>query len=143
MVIMFGVKDMPRKRRFSQGRLSILKVTMFSSVWGFAVVGLCILAFAFVITKIDVTGKIVTMFSSVALCVGAYFGGLLAAKRRRKNGLLMGVLCGLFMFFVILIISTCFIRTIASFSPSFKLVLTILSGGIGGIVGVNSKNSRY
>lgn len=104
---------------------------------------LCILVFAFIISKIDVNDSIVTVLSCVALCVGAYVGGYFAAKKRRKNGLLMGVICALFMFFVILMISMFFIRTIAGFSPSLKLLLTIVCGAVGGIVGVNSKNSRF
>lgn len=132
-----------RKKRFSEGRLSVVTNTLFSSLGGFAVVIMCILAFAFIITKIDVTDKIVTVMSSVALCIGAYAGGFLAAKKRRRNGLLMGILCGLFMFFVILVISTFLIQTVSGFSPSLKLILTLLFGAIGGIVGVNSKHSRF
>lgn len=134
---------MPRKRKPLQGRLSVLTNTAFSALLGFAVVFVCILAFAFIITKIDVTDKIVSVLSSAALCVGAYAGGFISAKRRRKNGLFMGVLCGLFMFFVILIISTFFVQTISGFSPSLKLILTLVFGAVGGIVGVNSKNSRF
>lgn len=134
---------MPKKRHFSQDKLSVLTSMFFSSVRGFAIVILLIFVFAFFITKIDVTDKIVKVLSSIALCTGAYVGGFFAAKKRRKNGLLMGLLCGLFMFFVIFVIGAVFIRTISGFSPSLKLVLTLVFGAVGGIVGVNSKNSRY
>ncbi len=134
---------MPRKRRVFNGKSAVVANILFSSIGGFAVILLCILVFAFIISKIDVNDSIVTVLSCVALCVGAYVGGYFAAKKRRKNGLLMGVICALFMFFVILMISMFFIRTIAGFSPSLKLLLTIVCGAVGGIVGVNSKNSRF
>lgn len=134
---------MSRKRRFSGTRVSVITNTAFSALGGFAVVIICILAFAFIITKIDVTDKVVSVLSSAALCIGAYAGGFISAKKRRKNGLFMGVLCGLFMFFAVLIISTFFVQTITGFSPSVKLVLTLLFGAVGGIVGVNSKSNRF
>ena len=134
---------MSKRKKFANGRLSVLTNTAFSALSGFAIIIVCILAFAFIITKIDVTDKVVSVLSSAALCAGAYAGGFISAKKRRKNGLFMGVLCGLFMFFIILIISTFFIQTISGFSPSLKLILTLLFGAIGGIVGVNSKNNRF
>lgn len=81
--------------------------------------------------------------SGIALCVGAYFGGFISAKKRRRNGLFMGILCGLFMFLVILIIGSFFLKAITGLSPSLKFTLTLVCGGIGGIVGVNSKHSRF
>ena len=134
---------MSKRKRFTNVRLSVLTNTAFSALSGFAIIIVCILAFAFIITKIDVTDKVVSVLSSAALCAGAYAGGFISAKKRRKNGLFMGVLCGLFMFFIILIVSTFFIQTISGFSPSLKLILTLIFGAIGGIVGVNSKNNRF
>lgn len=134
---------MSKRKKFANGRLSVLTNTAFSALSGFAIIIVCILAFAFIITKIDVTDKVVSVLSSAALCAGAYAGGFISAKKRRKNGLFMGVLCGLFMFFIILVVSTFFIQTISGFSPSLKLILTLLFGAIGGIVGVNSKNNRF
>lgn len=138
-----GERLMSRRRRFTNNRISVLTNTAFSALSGFAVIIIFILAFAFIATKIDVTDKIISVISSAALCAGAYAGGFISAKKRRKNGLFMGILCGLFMFFIIIIISTFFVRTISGFSPSLKLILTLIFGAVGGIVGVNSKNSRF
>lgn len=119
---------MSKRKRFANGRLSVLTNTAFSALSGFAIIIVCILAFAFIITKIDVTDKVISVLSSAALCAGAYAGGFISAKKRRRNGLFMGVLCGLFMFFIILVVSTFFIQTISGFSPSLKLILTLLFG---------------
>lgn len=132
---------MPR-RRGAGLRLSVLSGTVFSALIGFAVVFLIVIVFAYLITKIDAADTVISVMTSAALCAGAYAGGFISAKKRRKNGLLMGVLCGLFMFFVIFIISTFFAQTISGFSGSAKLVMTLVFGAIGGIVGVNSKSRR-
>lgn len=134
---------MPKSRKFLNGRFSVVADTIFSSLMGFVIVFICVLFFAFIITKIDATDKIISVMSGIALCVGAYAGGYISAKKRRKNGLFMGVLCGLFMFLIILIIGSVFIKAISGCSPSVKLVLTLICGAVGGIVGVNSKSSRF
>lgn len=104
----------------------------------FAVIG----GFAWLVTRIDAKDLALSVMSTAALGIGAYTGGYVAARRRRKNGLLMGVLCGVFIFIVIVIISAVFSQAAESFSPSAKLIVTLVCAGIGGVVGVNSKHGR-
>lgn len=134
---------MPRPRKILSGRLSIMTNTLLSSLAGFVVVFLCVLLFAFIITKINAADKVISFMSGIALCAGAYAGGYISAKKRQKNGLFMGVLCGLFMFLIIIIIGSVFVKAVSGCSPSVKLVLTLVCSAIGGIVGVNSKSSRF
>ena len=134
---------MSRPRRILNGKLSVVADTVFSSFVGFVVVFLCVLLFAFIITKINATDKVISFMSGIALCVGAYAGGYISAKKRQKNGLFMGILCGLFMFLIILIIGSFFVKAVSGCSPSVKLILTLVCGAVGGIVGVNSKNTRF
>uniref|UniRef100_UPI004027F3A2 TIGR04086 family membrane protein n=2 Tax=Ruminococcus TaxID=1263 RepID=UPI004027F3A2 len=61
----------------------------------------------------------------------------------RRNGLLSGVLCGVFIFLIIVILSALFSKAAESFSVPAKLVLTLVCAGVGGVVGVNSKSSRF
>lgn len=134
---------MPRRRKISDLRFPALTYTAVSALAGFIVIFFMVLLFAFLITKIDASDTIISVMTSVALCVGAYTGGLISAKKRRKNGLLMGVICGIFMFFIIFVISSFFAQTTAGFSGSSKLIMTLIFSALGGIVGVNSKNSRF
>ncbi|MGN0602132.1 MAG: TIGR04086 family membrane protein [Oscillospiraceae bacterium] len=134
---------MHKSTRAFKGRLPVIADTVLSSLLGFVVIFLCVLFFAFIVTKIDATDKVINVLSGIALCVGAYAGGYISAKKRRKNGLLMGILCGLFMFLIILVAGSFFVKTTSGFSPSIKLILTLVCGAIGGIVGVNSKRNRF
>ena len=133
---------MPRRKN-TGARLSALGCTAVSALIGFSVVFLLIIIFAYLITKIDAADTVVSVMTSAALYDGAYAGGFISARTRRKNGLFMGVLCGIFMFFVIFIISTFFAQTISGFSGSAKLIMTLIFGALGGIVGVNSKSRRF
>ena len=84
-----------------------------------------------------------SVMSTAALGIGAYAGGYVCGKRQRRNGLLSGVLCGVFIFLIIVILSALFSKAAESFSVPAKLVLTLVCAGVGGVVGVNSKSSRF
>lgn len=103
----------------------------------------CCACFAYVITKIDATDLMLSVMSTAALGIGAYAGGYVCGKRQRRNGLLSGVLCGVFIFLIIVILSALFSKAAESFSVPAKLVLTLVCAGVGGVVGVNSKSSRF
>lgn len=76
-----------------------------------------------------------TVFAAAALALGGYCSGLLCGKYRRRRGLFDGLICGVSLFAVLFILGI-FMSQI----PGLKqfLVLTV-SGGIGGVVGVNKK----
>ena len=106
-----GIKDLRTFRTVSE--------PLFSAVIAFGIMLLIIGGFAFIITKIDAQDFMLSVMSTAALAVGAYAGGYISGKRRRRNGLLMGVLCGVFIF----------------------LVITLVCAAAGGVVGVNSKRN--
>ncbi len=131
-----------RQRRFGGlRRYSNVTEPLMAAAAGLAVMLIVIGCFAFLITKIDAKDMTLSVMSTAALGIGAYCGGYISAKRRRKNGLLMGVLCGVFIFLIIIILSAAFSKTVESFSPSAKLVVTLVCAAAGGVVGVNSKRN--
>lgn len=134
---------MSSKKKLRNIRLSAPICTAAASLIGFGVIFLMVLLIAFIITKLDVADNVISFMTSAALCTGAYVGGFISAKRRRKNGLLMGILCGVFIFFVIFVLSLLFAKTAGEMNGSSKLVLTLIFGAIGGVVGVNSKNNKF
>ena len=131
---------MKNNRFFGGRKLSVLSSTALSACVGCGAIFVAVLAFAYVITKIDATDL---MMSTAALGIGAYAGGYVCGKRQRRNGLLSGVLCGVFIFLIIVILSALFSKAAESFSVPAKLVLTLVCAGVGGVVGVNSKSSRF
>ena len=128
---------MKNNRLFGGRKLSVLSSTAISACVGCGAIFVAVLAFAYVITKIDATDLMLSVMSTAALGIGAYAGGYVCGKRQRRNGLLSGVLCGVF------ILSALFSKAAESFSVPAKLVLTLVCAGVGGVVGVNSKSSRF
>lgn len=133
-------------RHFQISRIK--KLSLFTTAAGSAIVscfvtGAVIMILGFIVARIDATDIILSAMSTLALCIGAFSGGYVSGKKRRKNGLLLGALCGVFVFILIVVVSHFFSKTVESFSMPTKLVLTVLCAGIGGVVGVNSKHSRF
>lgn len=132
-----------KQQTFWGRKLSVLSSTALSACVGCGAIFVAVLAFAYVITKIDATDLMLSVMSTAALGIGAYAGGYVCGKRQRRNGLLSGVLCGVFIFLIIVILSALFSKAAESFSVPAKLVLTLVCAGVGGVVGVNSKSSRF
>ena len=133
-----------RHSRFIRNkRASIVTTAAGSAVFSCAVICAVVLLLAFFVSKIDATDIILSAMSTLALCAGAFSGGYVSGKRRRRFGLLMGVLCGVFVFIIIVIVSHFFAKTVESFSMTTKLILTLIFAGIGGVAGVNSKQGKF
>ncbi len=114
-----------------------------SVVFGIATILICLMGFAFILSRINAPAALVSVLATAALGIGGYFGGYMCARKRHKNGMLMGVLCGVAIFMVVLIIGTVFAKAALGISSAGKLFLTMLCGAVGGIVGVNTKKHRY
>ena len=116
---------------------------MLSAGWAILIILLIVLGFAFLLTKIDVPESVVSVVTAAALCIGAYVGGYVGARKNRRNGLLLGVMCGGVIFIILFLLSLIFVKSTEGLSGGAKLFLVMLCGSVGGIVGVNSKNTRY
>ncbi len=97
------------------------------------------LLFSVIITYIDVPEELMRFMSSVSLCAGCVAAGYSVSKRRRKNGLLTGILCGIVIFFTVLITGLIFVRSFTATGFFSKLIIICVCSAAGGILGVNSR----
>ncbi len=134
---------MKRLTTLNNFKSSRLYCTISSSFAGILVVIVCLLAFSILMTKFDAPEAMVSVMSSLALCIGAYSGGYIASRKRRQNGLILGLMTGILIYCLILAIGLLFAKTSVTLTFFSKLVMTIVCGAIGGIIGVNSKKKRY
>ena len=134
---------MTRRKRLTRIRELTASRAMLSAGWGILIILIAVLLFSYVLTKIDVPESVVSVVTAAALCIGAYAGGFIGAKRNRRNGLLMGLVCGGLIFIVLFLFSVFFAKSTEGLSGGAKLFMVLLFGAVGGIVGVNSKSKRY
>lgn len=80
--------------------------------------------------------------ASIALSVGCLVGGNFSAKKIKSRGLLSGFSVSIILFLIITIIGL--ICNFADFGmlTLIHAVIMFLSGGIGGIIGVNSAHKN-
>ena len=128
-----------RKYRSKVRGLGIAAEQMIALTVAAGVIMLLICAMAFLLTKIDAGKSVLSAMSTGALVTGAYFGGYTGGRKRKRNGLAAGALTGVLMFVIILIAGSIFAGYSARITSFGKLLLTVASASIGGVVGVNTK----
>ncbi len=134
---------MQRRSTINSFKSSRLYCTASSSFVGIVVILICLLIFSLFMTKFDAPEPMVSVMSSLALCVGSYVGGYIAAKRKRQNGMIIGILTGIFIYCIIFFAGVIFAKNSITFSFLSKLIMTLICAAIGGVFGVNSKGKRY
>ena len=87
---------------------------------------------------IDLSDGAFSLMSSFALCTGCFAGGFTAAKRRGRNGIRSGLVCGAVIFAAALIFGIIFVRSFSAGGFFTKLLIIMICSAIGGIFGVNS-----
>ncbi len=108
---------------------------------GAAVCLVLLLGIAAVMVLSGIGNTYASPLSSVAAAVGAGIGGYFAARRNKSKGLICGALVAVIMFLVFSVIGAVLGSSITLMSL-IRFVILLLSGVIGGILGVNKRDKR-
>ncbi|MDE5583367.1 MAG: TIGR04086 family membrane protein [Ruminococcus sp.] len=127
-----------RRNRKSVWTNSLLSITL-SVLTGTAFIFLLAVLLSAVMYYVLGDMKVSVIFSVIALCAGTFCGTYLCGKFRRKHGLAEGIICGVVLYTVTAI---CGVIFLGEFTGVKKLLLLVLSGGAGGVTGVNSKRPK-
>lgn len=92
---------------------------------------------AFFVTKIDMSYEVIPFNISIILGFSAAFSGFVLSRSAKENGLFWGIFAGviIFLFVSIIAIVSGYFKINTNFFTKF--LITVISGAIGGIVGVN------
>lgn len=80
--------------------------------------------------------------ASVSMAIGSFLSGWVAAKKLGKNGLIIGLICGVALFLLFTIIGLAAFGQTPQLSTLIRLIIFIVSAAIGGILGVGNSNKR-
>lgn len=94
--------------------------------------------FSAIATVVDFSDSSFTIISSISLCAGCFSAGFTAAKRRRRNGLRVGLVCGAVIFAAALLGGIVFVRSFSAGGFFTKLLIILVCSVMGGVLGVNS-----
>lgn len=137
------MKGKAKQRSVSKGNDATTNMTtMLKAVtFGLLATTVVLLLFSFVMCKKDVPFVLLNPFSAGLLMLGSFLSGYLAARRIRERGMIIGALCGLIIFSLLLLASV-MNRFDVGLAAFIKLAISVVSGAIGGILGVNAKLKR-
>ncbi|GFI62280.1 hypothetical protein IMSAG049_01456 [Clostridiales bacterium] len=106
---------------------------------GLGITCIVFVACALILTYTDVDESHIGIVSTICTAVSALASGFIWARAARKKGLLIGALAGLVYGIIILIISLIAGGGPLAMGSLTCLVIAAAGGGIGGILGVNTK----
>ncbi len=122
--------------------LKILRPVLWGTVFGALICLLLLFVMAAILTANNVPQAAVTPMAIVAAAIGAFLGGLIAARIAREKGLLIGALTGLLLFVIMAIAGFIFVQDVRGSYAILKAAIFLACGAVGGIVGVNLQRRR-
>lgn len=129
------------KEKHSESFWKVSRPILISILCGAALLALCLLAAAFVLLKMGQIHPSVTSSIAIGICaVSAILSGLVVGRITKKNGLILGGITGLLLYFLILIVSVCCgIFQFFTISTIIRLIVMIIGGALGGLISVNKR----
>ena len=97
---------------------------------------------ALVMSVTDMPDTLAAPLSSIALSIGVFLGGFFVSQKTKEKGMLQGGALGIASFLIITLISLIVDSSGVSLITLIHAAVTLLSGCIGGILGVNTGNKR-
>ncbi len=106
-----------------------------------SVFSIAILTFIFslVLTKIDLPFGLISPISIIIIGISNFVGSFIGAKRFGKKGLFIGLSASITLFIVILLVNLSIQPGGFGSIAAIKGIVTLFSGILGGILGVNGK----
>ncbi len=128
------MRKTPAQRLFRE-RITAVVHSIFACI---GAVFVTLLAFSAIGTIIDLSSGAFTIMSSIALCAGCFGASFTAARKKKKNGLKTGLLCGAIIFAVTFLGGIIFVRSFSVGGFFTKMLIILICSSLGGIIGVNS-----
>lgn len=103
--------------------------------------GLCFLV-ALISVFADIPDGALDVISALIFSAAAYLAGFVSTQICRSKGLVQGVICGLALFLTALLLSAAFKKIEFSDIAAMKFALSLCSGAVGGVKGINTKKTK-
>lgn len=129
-------KNVAKEKNHKNIFVNLTKGTIFA----YFITLLVFMVYGVLITYTDITEKNMQIVVMLTTVISVLISGFLSAKGINSKGLLLGALAGIVYFVILLMVAFCVLPTI-QFNPKLimLLILSICSGGVGGIIGINLK----
>jgi len=127
----------PRKEDSSAIIKRVLRPVVIGTVIGAGGCLLILLLMAAVMASSDIPKAAVTPMAVAAAAIGAFISGIVAARISREKGLMLGAVCGLLLYLLVMLAGFAVLREIRGAYAVVKLAVMIGCAALGGVLGVN------
>ncbi|MCL2088310.1 MAG: TIGR04086 family membrane protein [Oscillospiraceae bacterium] len=112
---------------------------LISSAIGIAAIFVLFIAFALLMAGRSIPLSIISTLTVVAASAGGVAAGIVCGRLAGKKGMLFGAVCGVVISLTLLIAGAITFGTEAQSTAFIKFIAIVVSGIIGGVIGVNRK----
>lgn len=103
---------------------------------------ICVLMYNLVLTYTSVSASTIPLMTSIIVTLSIACAGFYMGYKNGSNGFVYGILAGaLYVLFMIIMYFLAKENLKFEMNMLYKMLLNVLSGGIGGIIGVNMKKN--
>lgn len=109
-------------------------------IFSYLITAIVFIVYGILLTYTETTEKNIQIVVMITTVLSVLIGGIISSKGVSKRGLMFGMLVGIVYSIIMIMISFCVLPTIKITSKMIMIIiLSISAGGIGGIIGINSK----
>lgn len=117
-----------------------IKPFLISEIIGVLVCALFSVLLSLVFSKVPgVSSRLLSVFAVAVLALGAFSSGFVTAGFKKQNGLTTGTFAGFILFFMVSFIGRVIFGSRFTVFSLLKLAVSVVFGGIGGVLAVNKK----
>lgn len=130
------------KEKQSGSIWNFAKPLLISVLCGAAMIAALLAAAALVLLKVGQIGASVTSSVVIVICAcSAILAGVIVGKLAKKNGLLLGGLTGLLLYFLVFVVSVSSgVFQLFTVSSVIRLSVMLIGGAFGGLLSVNKRS---
>lgn len=110
------------------------------SIISYIITTIIFIVYGILLTYTDITEEKIQIVVMITTVISVLIGGIIASRGVNSKGLIFGMLVGVIYSIIMIMIGFCILPTLKITSKMIMIfILSISSGGIGGIIGINSK----
>lgn len=129
------------KSNNTKSNSAIISLTK-GAIFAYLLTAVVFVVYGLLLTYTETTEKNIQIVVMITTVISVLIGGIIASKGVDSKGLFFGMLVGVVYALIMIMVGLCILPVMKITSKMIMIiVLSISAGGIGGIIGINTKKS--
>lgn len=129
------------KSNNTKSNSAIISLTK-GAIFAYLLTALVFVVYGLLLTYTETTEKNIQIVVMMTTVISVLIGGIIASKGVDSKGLFFGMLVGVVYALIMIMVGLCILPVMKITSKMIMIiVLSISAGGIGGVIGINTKKS--